>query len=130
MLGINIPDISATDILSSSEYNISSNNNNNECSTNTDVPAPYPRFSMSTGDFMDVYGNPENQNAWDGIVTCFFIDTAPVILDYITIIYSILKSGGIWVNNGPLLYHWVDDSEGNRLSKFNFLLLLSLLRRY
>lgn len=80
---------------------------------------PYPRFSMSTGDFMAVYGGTENHSAWDGVVTCFFIDTAPVILEYIATIHKILRPGGIWVNNGPLLYHWVDDSEGTNDDRYS-----------
>lgn len=40
--------------------------------------------------------------------TCFFIDTANNIIKYIKTIYEILKKGGIWVNCGPLLYHYTD----------------------
>ena len=106
---VTVPDKSANDLLDESEYyNINSD----------EIPSPYPRFSMSTGDFMDVYGTPENQGTWDGIATCFFIDTAPIILDYISTIHKILRSGGIWVNNGPLLYHWVDDSENTNDNRY------------
>lgn len=42
--------------------------------------------------------------AWDAVVTCFFIDTAHNIVEYIEIISRILKDGGvgsyyIWINN-------------------------------
>ena len=43
---------------------------------------------------------------WDGMVTCFFMDTAPVVFEYVETIWSCLKAGGVWVNQGPLLYHW------------------------
>ena len=40
------------------------------------------------------------------MVTCFFIDTAPNILEYIQVIHKILKPAGVWINGGPLLWHW------------------------
>ena len=43
---------------------------------------------------------------WDGMVTCFFMDTAPVVFEYVETIWSCLKAGGVWDNQGPLLYHW------------------------
>lgn len=43
---------------------------------------------------------------YDCVVTCFFIDTAPVVFEYIDVIYRVLKPGGFWINLGPLLYHW------------------------
>ncbi|XP_038058127.1 carnosine N-methyltransferase-like [Patiria miniata] len=60
-------------------------------------------FSMVAGDFLEVYDTPAQ---WDCVATCFFIDTAHNILDYIEKIYKILKPGGIWINLGPLLYHF------------------------
>ncbi|XP_038979180.1 carnosine N-methyltransferase-like, partial [Phoenix dactylifera] len=45
---------------------------------------------------------------WDAVVTCFFLDTAHNIVEYIEIISKILKSGGVWINLGPLLYHFAD----------------------
>ncbi|MBA0820011.1 hypothetical protein Gohar_027847 [Gossypium harknessii] len=45
---------------------------------------------------------------WDAVVTCFFIDTAHNIIEYIEIISRILKEGGVWINFGPLLYHFAD----------------------
>ncbi len=45
------------------------------------------------------------------VVTCFFLDTAHNIIKYIKIIHKILKNGGIWINLGPLLYHFEDSNE-------------------
>ena len=42
------------------------------------------------------------------VLTCFFIDTAHDIVEYIQTIYNILEKGGVWVNIGPLLYHYAD----------------------
>lgn len=41
-------------------------------------------------------------------MTCFFIDTANNILDYIDTIYDILKVNGCWINFGPLEYHYAN----------------------
>ncbi|XP_028852083.1 carnosine N-methyltransferase isoform X2 [Denticeps clupeoides] len=68
-------------------------------------------FSMVAGDFLEVYTEAET---WDCIATCFFIDTAHNVLDYIETIWNILKPGGVWLNLGPLLYHF--ENMANELS--------------
>ncbi|KAB5551603.1 hypothetical protein DKX38_008914 [Salix brachista] len=65
-------------------------------------------FSMCGGDFVEVYSDPSHVGVWDAVVTCFFIDTAHNIIEYIEIISRILKDGGVWINLGPLLYHFAD----------------------
>lgn len=65
---------------------------------------------------------------WDCVATCFFIDTAHNIIEYVERLHKILKKGGIWINfglwidknkfqffahhrsfvSGPLLYHFED----------------------
>jgi len=65
-------------------------------------------FSMVAGDFLEVYGSPKYNNYWDSIVTCFFMDTAKNILEYIELISNILKPNAVWINMGPLLYHFED----------------------
>lgn len=61
-------------------------------------------FSMVAGDFLDVYA--EQEAVWDAIVTCYFVDTAKNIVDYMTAIHRLLVPQGVWINNGPLLYHF------------------------
>ncbi|XP_028799342.1 carnosine N-methyltransferase isoform X5 [Neltuma alba] len=51
-------------------------------------------FSMCGGDFIEVYSDPSQIGAWDAVVTCFFIDTAHNIVQYIEIISQILRNGG------------------------------------
>ncbi|XP_073261367.1 uncharacterized protein [Populus alba] len=51
-------------------------------------------FSMCGGDFVEVYSDPSQVGVWDAVVTCFFIDTAHNIVEYIEIISRILKDGG------------------------------------
>ncbi|KFB43265.1 AGAP007115-PA-like protein [Anopheles sinensis] len=71
-------------------------------------PTKYPpkgTMNMVAGDFLQVY---RDENYWDCIATCFFIDCANNIIEFIEVIKNILKPGGIWVNLGPLLYHFSD----------------------
>ncbi|VFQ80714.1 unnamed protein product [Cuscuta campestris] len=65
-------------------------------------------FSMCGGDFVEVYGDPSQEGSWDAVVTCFFLDTAHNIVEYIDVISKILKDNGVWINLGPLLYHFAD----------------------
>jgi carnosine N-methyltransferase len=64
-------------------------------------------FSMTAGDWLEVYRDPE-QPKRDVVVTCFFIDTAKNVLEFLEVISLILKDGGLWINLGPLLYHYAD----------------------
>ncbi|VYS54183.1 unnamed protein product [Arabidopsis thaliana] len=66
-------------------------------------------FSMFRGDFVEVFNESSQAGMWDAVVTCFFIDTAHNIIDYIETISKILKDGGVWINLGPLLYHFADE---------------------
>lgn len=50
----------------------------------------------------------KRSNCYDCVATCFFIDCANNIVDFVETIYRILVPGGIWVNLGPLLYHFSD----------------------
>lgn len=84
-------------------------------------------FCYSKG-FCSVYAG-----AWDAVVTCFFLDTASNVVEYIEVISKILKEGAVsttnccwlhsylqcsqiskliawqvWINLGPLLYHFAD----------------------
>ncbi|CAM0138629.1 hypothetical protein VKS41_008360 [Umbelopsis sp. WA50703] len=73
-------------------------------------------FSMVAGDFIEVYGDgTKNQGQWDVVATCFFIDTAKNIIQYLEIIHKILKPGGTWINLGPLLYHFENTPGENSI---------------
>ena len=43
---------------------------------------------------------------YDCVVTSYFIDTGKNILDYLEVIHGALKTNGIWINIGPLTYHF------------------------
>ncbi|KAI8837328.1 N2227-like protein-domain-containing protein [Chytridium lagenaria] len=77
------------------------------------IPDEYPgdipetaAFSMVAGDFLEVYSHRDQKGKWDSIVTCYFIDTAKNIIQYLEVISGALKPGGLWINMGPLLYHF------------------------
>ena len=57
----------------------------------TSLP-PGSRFSMAAGDFLEVYKDDEGE--WDCVVTCFFIDTAHNVIDYLKLIYKLLSARG------------------------------------
>ena len=63
-------------------------------------------FSMTAGDFLEIYSQPDEIGKWDCIVTCFFLDTAQNVLQYLRVIRGALKPGGLWINLGPLQYHF------------------------
>ncbi|KAG5671069.1 hypothetical protein PVAND_001283 [Polypedilum vanderplanki] len=69
---------------------------------------PKGEMNMIAGDFLQVYGQPAQYDQWDAVTTCFFLDCANNVVDFIEIIHKILKKGGIWINLGPLLYHYCD----------------------
>ncbi|KAF8473594.1 N2227-like protein-domain-containing protein [Kalaharituber pfeilii] len=75
------------------------------------------RFSMIAGDFLQCYPlspspatpvspHPNHYNTFDACTTVFFIDTAPNVVAYVEAIYNLLAPGGVWINLGPLLWHW------------------------
>jgi hypothetical protein len=48
---------------------------------------------------------PHIEQPYAAIVTCFFIDTATNIYDYLDTIAASVKTGGLWINVGPLQWH-------------------------
>jgi carnosine N-methyltransferase len=68
------------------------------------------QMSMCAGEFVEVYERQGLEIA-DGVVTCFFIDTAKNILLYIRTIAGMLRTGGVWANLGPLLFHYAEQDD-------------------
>jgi len=66
------------------------------------------KFSMAAGDFVQVYSAPDYVSSQDCVVTCFFLDCAHNIIQFVQTIHKVLKAGGTWLNIGPLLYHFSD----------------------
>lgn len=115
-------------------------------------------FILSTP-FICLKCNTGFSGMWDAVVTCFFIDTAHNIIEYIETISKILKDGGVnflcysflnsfdllwlltclgsmfrqvWINLGPLLYHFADTyGLGNVcISTCLIISLLTLISQY
>ncbi|RMZ80782.1 hypothetical protein DV737_g2860, partial [Chaetothyriales sp. CBS 132003] len=65
------------------------------------------QMGMAAGDFTTSFASgTEYKQAFDAVATVYFIDTAPNVLRYIETIHHCLKPGGVWVNVGPLLWHF------------------------
>ena len=65
-------------------------------------------MSMSAGDFTTSYSSSQSTSSFDAVVTVYFIDTAPNVIRYIEAIHHCLREGGLWINIGPLLWHFED----------------------
>ena len=66
------------------------------------------RMSMTAADFVVLYGDEEHQDMFNAVVTVYFIDTAPNLIRYVETIRNCLQDGGLWINLGPLLWHYAD----------------------
>jgi SAM-dependent methyltransferase len=62
-------------------------------------------LSYTIGDFEETYSTPSYKGQYNGIVTCYFLDTATNIYHYLVTIHNILEKGGVWVHVGPLQWH-------------------------
>ncbi|KAL2858182.1 N2227-like protein-domain-containing protein [Aspergillus pseudodeflectus] len=71
----------------------------------------FGNMSMSAADFVVLYSSPSHRHTFDAVATVFFIDTAPNLIRYIQAIQNCLKPGGIWINVGPLLWHFEDGHQ-------------------
>lgn len=69
------------------------------------------QMSMVAGDFIDCYSSPADAGSFSVVITVFFIDTAANVLRYIETIHNVLETGGIWINLGPLAWHFEPDGE-------------------
>ncbi|XHG07298.1 hypothetical protein AWENTII_010454 [Aspergillus wentii] len=75
--------------------------------------APLGSMSMSAADFIVLYTSPSNKETFDAVTTVFFIDTAPNLIRYIETIRHCLKPNGVWINVGPLLWHFEDRNSSS-----------------
>lgn len=66
------------------------------------------------GDFYEIF-DEEYYSTFDCVVTCFFIDTAKNVISCIEKIHLLLKPKGIWINLGPLAYHYTDNTACNSI---------------
>lgn len=116
-----IPDESAMSIFSSTE---------------AEIERVGELMSMAAGLFVDLYGPPglaesetytqdenalefrsQNASTFNVVATCFFIDTATNIIDYVKTIHHCLQDNGLWINVGPLQWHFEGDSSTELVTK-------------
>ena len=74
----------------------------------------FERMSMTAADFITIYGDESHRSMFDAVVTVFFIDTAPNFIRYIEVVRNCLRSTGVWINLGPLLWHFGDRGLPNK----------------
>ena len=97
-------------------------------------------LSMTAGSFEEIYP-PADGSLFQVVATVFFIDTAPNIFKTLTSIAGSLESGGLWINFGPLLWHYEntapadnngDDYDDDRVCGFELALddLLQVIPKY
>lgn len=67
-----VPDVCPMDLLTSNPLTASFEERDD---------ALFHRFSMAAGNFVELYGEEKQKEQWDAIVTCFFLDTAPVVME-------------------------------------------------
>ncbi|CAH2353113.1 carnosine N-methyltransferase [[Candida] railenensis] len=122
---ITIPDINPTEITDLERANPS---------------IPYTDLmSMTAGSFVDLYGPEDlnvindtysdddqakqfrsaNSETFDVLVSCYFLDTASNIIEYLKAIHHTLKTGGVWINFGPLLWHFEEDGNMTYITRKN-----------
>jgi carnosine N-methyltransferase len=72
------------------------------------VPDPVRHPGWMHGPLGEREAKPSNEATWDVFASCYFIDCATNILEFLRTIAYVLKPGGHWINFGPLLYHYSD----------------------
>jgi carnosine N-methyltransferase len=68
-------------------------------------------MSMVAGEFTECYSDPTDIETFSVVATVFFLDTAANVLKYIDTIHHVLEPGGIWINLGPLAWHFEPDEQ-------------------
>jgi len=76
-------------------------------------------MSMSASDFLLLYGSEDQKDSFDAVATVFFLDTAPNVIRYLETIYNCVRSGGLVVNFGPLLWHFENNAPGKHNQEFS-----------
>ena len=80
----------------------------------TDLYGPFNKNKISdlvTDDPMAMEFRKENAGKFKIVATCFFLDTATNIIDYLRTIKHCLDDDGYWINFGPLLWHFENDDN-------------------
>lgn len=73
---------------------------------------PFERMSFSSADFCVAYKEDDAEESFDAVTSIFFLDTAPNVIKYVEAVHHCLKKGGVWLNLGPLKWHFENNSPG------------------
>ena len=68
-------------------------------------------MAMAAGDFVEVYGRPGQAGRFNCVATCFFLDCAHNIIDFIEIIHRILKVCCLSIDAMPISILLTDRSQ-------------------
>ena len=68
-------------------------------------------MSMNAGEFVAIYHEPDMAESFHVVAAPFFLDTAHNAIEYMETIWFALKPGGVWVNIGPLLWHYTEQQD-------------------
>lgn len=69
------------------------------------VAAGQPALTLVPGGFCLQYSPGGcRHRLFDGIVTCFYTDALEDLMEFVALISGLLRTGGVWVNLGPLHY--------------------------
>jgi carnosine N-methyltransferase len=101
MRHVMVPDVCPRDVLG-------------EASSQSEVPVP-ERLGISSGDFSTVFRQEATREAYEVLATIFFLDTAKNPLSYMEAAANCLKPGGLWMNLGPLKWHFEFEPEQHNL---------------
>jgi carnosine N-methyltransferase len=63
-------------------------------------------LSYTIGDLVGpYYQSKSHAHSFGAVITCFFIDTATNIYEYLQMMQHLIRPGGLWVNVGPVQWH-------------------------
>ncbi|CAD7972511.1 unnamed protein product [Amoebophrya sp. A25] len=88
---------------------------------------PNIQFGMAAGEFVEIYRRQPER--WHAVLTCFFLDTARNVIQYIRTLALIIPRGGMWGNLGPLLYHFAESPDEHSI-ELSYTDLLPIIRQY
>lgn len=62
-------------------------------------------LSLRLAEFVEEYSHPRFHQAFDAVVTAFFLDATEDVTQTLRTIRHLLRPGGRWMNTGPLQWH-------------------------
>ncbi|ODV62387.1 S-adenosylmethionine-dependent methyltransferase [Ascoidea rubescens DSM 1968] len=120
-----VPDINASEVLKDLReiQKIDAQNLMSICSGSF-IDLYGPNYGIKDSDFYDKFKESSfefrasNEEKFDIIITSFFIDTSANIFEYVKAIKWSLKPDGVWINFGPLLWHYEQEEDTFTVAEF------------